>query len=108
MVPPTSINYDVSLEQHFKGTDMSFKLTPFLRQTQDQIQNFFLDQKTGFVSGLNVGSQRSQGLEFLFQKGNFSKNGFAGQLSFAYTDSYITYGSLASGAYGTSIIAATN
>ena len=76
---------------------MSFKLTPFLRQTQNQIQQFFLDQKTAFVSGLNVGSQRSQGLEFLFQKGDFSKNGFAGQLSFAYTDSYIKYGTLASG-----------
>ena len=38
IAPPTSINYDISWEHHFKGTDMSFKLTPFLRQTQDQIQ----------------------------------------------------------------------
>jgi hypothetical protein len=57
---------------------------------------------------LNVGSQRSQGLEFLFQKGDFSKNGFAGQLSFAYTDSYIKYGTLASGQYGTTVITGTN
>jgi hypothetical protein len=108
IVPPTSINYDISWEHQLKGTDMSFKLTPFLRQTQDQIQQFFLDQKTGFVSGLNVGSQRSQGLEFQFQKGDFSKNGFAGILSFAYTDSYIKYGTLASGAYGTTVITGTN
>ncbi len=108
IAPPTSINYDVSWEHQFRGTDMSFKLTPFLRQTQNQIQQFFLDQKTGFVSGLNVGSQRSQGLEFLFQKGDFSKNGFAGQLSFAYTDSYIKYGTLASGQYGTTVITGTN
>jgi hypothetical protein len=106
--PPTSINYDISWEHHFKGTDMSFKLTPFLRQTQDQIQNFYLDQKTGFVSGLNVGDQRSQGVEFQFQKGDFSRNGFAGVLSFAYTNSYIRYGSIASGLYGTSVIAGTN
>ncbi len=108
IAPPTSINYDISWEHQFKNTDMSMKLTPFLRQTQDQIQQFFLDQKTGFVSGLNVGSQRSQGLEFLFQKGDFSKNGFAGQLSFAYTDSYIKYGTLASGEFGTTVITGTN
>ncbi len=108
MVPPTSINYDISLEDHLKGTDISFKLTPFLRQTQDQIQNFFLNQKQGFVSGLNVGSQRSQGFEFELQKGDFSKNGFAGMLSFAYTDSYIHYGTLASGQYGTTVITGTN
>jgi hypothetical protein len=108
MVPPTSINYDVSFEHQFKGTDLSFKLTPFLRQTQDQIQNFFLNQKQGFVSGLNVGSQRSQGFEFEMQKGDFSRNGFAGLLSFAYTDSYIHYGTLASGAYGTTVITGTN
>ncbi|HEY1868062.1 MAG TPA: TonB-dependent receptor, partial [Candidatus Cybelea sp.] len=40
--PPTSINYDISWEHHFKNTDWSFKLTPFLRQTQNQIQQFFL------------------------------------------------------------------
>ena len=108
IAPPTSINYDISWEHQFQDTDMSMKLTPFLRQTQNQIQQFFLDQKTGFVSGLNVGSQRSQGLEFLFQKGDFSKNGFAGQLSFAYTDSYIKYGTLASGEFGTTVITGTN
>jgi hypothetical protein len=106
--PPTSINYDVSWEQHFKGTDISYKLTPFLRQTQGQVQEFYLDQKTGFVSGLNVGSQRSQGFEFQMTKGDFSKNGFAGQLSFAYTDSYIKYGSITSGLNGTTIISGSN
>ena len=108
IAPPTSINYDISWEHHFKGTEMSFKLTPFLRQTQNQIQNFFLDQKTGFVSGLNAGDQRSQGVEFQFQDGDFSRNGFAGQLSFAYTNSYIHYGSLPSGLYGTTVIGGTN
>ena len=108
VVPATSINYDISWEQHLKGTDISYKLTPYLRQTQDQIQEFYLDQKTGFVSGLNAGSQRSQGVEFQLTKGDFSKNGFAGQIAFAYTDSYIKYGTLASGAYGTTVITGTN
>jgi hypothetical protein len=108
VAPSTSLNYDVSWEHVFKGTDMSFKMTPFLRQTQNQIQNFFLDQKTAFISGLNVGDQRSQGVEFQFQKGDFSRNGFAGQLAFTYTNSYIHYGTLPSGAYGTTVITGTN
>ena len=108
ILPATSLNYDVSWESHLKGTDWSFKLTPFLRQTQNQNQLFYLDQKTGFVSGLDVGSQRSQGLEFMVQKGDFSRNGISGQLSFAYTNSYINYGTLTSGAYGTSVLTTIN
>jgi hypothetical protein len=103
--PPTSINYDISLEQHLKGTDLSFKVTPFLRQTQNQVQNFFLNQATGFISGLNVGSQRSEGFEFQMQKGDFSRNGFSGLLSFAYTNSYVKYGTLPN---GTTIISPIN
>jgi hypothetical protein len=103
--PPTSLNYDVSLEHHFKGTDWSFKLTPFLRQTQNQVQNFYLNQATGFISGLNVGSQRSQGVEFQMQKGDFSRNGLSGLLSFAYTNSYTRYGTLSN---GTTIISPIN
>ena len=103
--PPTSLNYDLSLEHHFKGTDWSFKLTPFLRQTQNQVQNFYLNQATGFISGLNVGSQRSQGVEFQLQKGDFSRNGLSGLLSFAYTNSYTRYGTLSN---GTTIISPIN
>jgi hypothetical protein len=89
--PPTSNNYDFSLEHQFKG-DTAVKLTPFLRKTQDQIQQFFLDQKTNFVSGLNVGRQTSQGFELEVDKGDFSRNGIAARLSFTYTNSYIQYG----------------
>ncbi len=103
--PPTSTNVDLSLEKHIHGTDMSFKLTPFLRHTQDQIQNFYLNQATGFISGLNVGSQSSRGLEFQFQKGDFSRNGLSALLSFAYTYSTIKYGTLSN---GTTIISPLN
>jgi hypothetical protein len=92
ILPQTSLNYDVSWESHLKGTDWSFKVTPFLRQTQDQIQEFFLNVKEGFVSGLNAGDQRSQGVELQVQKGDFTRDGLSGLLSFAYTNSYITYG----------------
>jgi len=94
--PPVSNNYDFSLEHQFSG-DVSIKLTPFLRKTQDQIQQFYLDQKTGFVSGLNVGKQTSQGFEFELDKGDFSRNGLSGKLSFAYTNSYINYTNLPNG-----------
>jgi outer membrane receptor protein involved in Fe transport len=94
--PEVSNNYDFSLEHQFKG-DTSMKLTPFLRKTQDQIQQFYLDQKTGFVSGLNVGRQTSQGVELEVDKGDFSRNGLAARLSFTYTNSYINYTKLDNG-----------
>ncbi len=93
--PPTSNNYDFSWE-HQTG-DLSFKMTPFLRQTQDQIQNFFLNQKTGFVSGLNVGKQTSDGVEFEVTKGDFNHNGLSGLFSFTFTHSFIAYSPTSNG-----------
>lgn len=95
--PEVSNNYDFSYEHSF-GRDTSLKLTPFLRKTQDQIQQFFLDQKTNFVSGLNVGRQTSEGVELEIDKGDFSRNGLAARLSFTYTNSYINYTRLGTGA----------
>jgi hypothetical protein len=90
-VPPeVSNNYDFSFEHQFGG-DTAVKITPFLRKTQNQIQQFYLDQRTNFVSGLNVGRQTSQGVELELDKGDFSRNGFASRLSFTYTNSYINY-----------------
>jgi hypothetical protein len=88
--PEVSNNFDFSFEHQFKG-DTAVKITPFLRKTQDQIQQFYLDQKTSFVSGLNVGRQTSQGVELEIDKGDFSRNGLAGRFSFTYTNSYIQY-----------------
>ena len=89
--PDTSYNYDLSLEHHFKGSDVSFKLTPFYRATRDQLQNFFIDPQGGLESGLNVGNQVSEGVEFALSKGDFSRNGFAAQLAYTYTHSTIKY-----------------
>lgn len=94
--PQISNNYDLSLEKQL-GRDVSFKFTPFFRKTQDQIQQFYLDQRTRFVSGLNVGRQTSKGVELELQKGDFARNGFAGTLSFTYTNSTIEYGLLPNG-----------
>jgi hypothetical protein len=97
VAPSVSYNSDLSIEHHFKGTDMSFKLTPFLRQTQDQIENFYINFVTGLTSGLNAGNQTSSGFEFQFDKGDFSRNGFSGQLSFAYTYATVKYNTLPNG-----------
>jgi outer membrane receptor protein involved in Fe transport len=95
--PEISNNYDLSWEHQFKGTDMSFKLTPFYRKTQNQIEQFYLNVQTNFVSGLNIGSQTNEGVEFQFQKGDFNRNGFSGLLSFTYTNAYVNYGTLPTG-----------
>jgi hypothetical protein len=94
--PAASNNYDFSIEQQFGG-EIAMKISPFLRTTQNQIQQFYLDQKTNFVSGLNVGKQTSEGVEFELDKGNFAEQGLTGRLTFTYTNSYITYEGLPNG-----------
>lgn len=89
--PDTSYNYDLSWEHRLRGTDWSFKLTPFFRATRDQLQNFYIDPQGGLESELNVGSQQSSGVEFALQKGDFSREGLSGQLAFTYTHSQIKY-----------------
>ena len=95
--PSVSYNTDFSYERHFKGTDMSVKITPFLRQTHDQIENFYLNIQQGFTSGLNAGQQTSRGFEFAFTKGSFDRDGFAAQLGFAYTYADLKFNQLPNG-----------
>ncbi|MGA8533486.1 MAG: TonB-dependent receptor [Candidatus Tumulicola sp.] len=97
VAPSISFNSDLSLEHHFKGTDMSFKLSPFLRETQAEVSNFYINYTTGLTSGLNAGYQTSRGFEFQFNKGDFNRNGLSGQLSFAYTYATFKYGTLQNG-----------
>ena len=105
VAPSVSYNSDFSIEHHFKGTDMSFKLTPFLRQTQNQVENFYINYVTGLTSGLNAGYQTSSGFEFQFDKGDFNRNGFSGQLSLAYTYATVRYSALPN---GTTVISPIN
>jgi hypothetical protein len=89
--PDTSYNYDMSWEHRLKGTDWSFKISPFYRSTRDQLQNFFIDPQGGLESGLNVGNQVTDGVEMAVQKGDFNRDGLSGQLAFTYTHSQIRY-----------------
>ncbi|MBV8117135.1 MAG: TonB-dependent receptor, partial [Candidatus Eremiobacteraeota bacterium] len=97
VAPSISFNSDLSYEQHFRGTDMSMKLSPFLRQTQAEVSNFYINYTTGLTSGLNAGYQTSRGFEFQFNKGDFNRNGLSGQLTFAYTYATFKYGTLPNG-----------
>jgi hypothetical protein len=94
--PSYSNNYDFSLEKHLKGTDVSFKLTPFYRSTQDQLANIPIGTQ-GVLDGLNVGSQRNYGVEFQLRKGEFDRNGFAGLLSYTFTRSRVHYNNFGTG-----------
>jgi hypothetical protein len=105
VAPSISYNSDFSIEHHINGTDMSLKLTPFLRQTQDQVENFYINPITELIGGLNAGYQTSRGFEFAFDKGDFSHDGFAGQLSFAYTYASVRYSTLQN---GTTVLSSIN
>jgi outer membrane receptor protein involved in Fe transport len=91
----SSNNFDFSLEKHLKGTDITFKLSPFYRLTSNEIVTVPLGP--GFVSGVNLGTQRSQGVEFQVSKGDPSRDGLAGSLSYTYTSAKLKYNSPPSG-----------
>ncbi len=95
--PDKAYNYDLSLEQHIPRTQLSFKLSPYYRRTQDQFNQSFLNVATGAVSGLNIGQQRSYGLELAMQNGDFGRDGLSERLSFTANRSRIRYTALASG-----------
>lgn len=94
--PSYSNNYDFSLEKHLKGTDYSFKFTPFYRNTQDQLQNVPIGSQ-GVLDGINTGRQRNYGLEFLLKKGDFGRDGLSYQLSYTFTHSRIHFNDFANG-----------
>ncbi len=72
----SSGQYDLSYEQHFRGTDMSLKLTPFYTWVSNWQQQTFIG--SNFATQIPVGVNRNEGVEFLFNKGDFSRNGFSG------------------------------
>ena len=91
LYPDTSNNYDLSLEQHLKGTNISYKITPFYRSTSNQVQFQSIDALGGTLAGLNVGTQKSYGLEFALQGGDFSRDGLAYLLSYTHTTNRINF-----------------
>jgi hypothetical protein len=94
--PSYANSYDLSLEHHFKGTDIAFKLTPFYRYTQNVLQSIPIGAQ-GIVDGINTGTGQSQGVEFELTKGDFSKNGLSFQLAYTFTHTITTFGDFLTG-----------
>jgi hypothetical protein len=94
--PSYSNNFDLSWEQHMKGTDYSFEITPFYRDTFDQLQNVPIGSQ-GVLDGINTGRQKNTGIELLFKKGDFGRDGWSYQLSYTYTHSRIQFDDFANG-----------
>jgi len=85
----SSAQYDLSWEQHLHGTDMSFKLTPYYTWVSNWQQQSFIG--AGFVTQVPVGVNRNYGVEFQFNKGDFTRNGLSGLFAFTYTNSKVQF-----------------
>jgi hypothetical protein len=85
----TSGQYDLSLERHIRGTDMSFKITPFYNLTNGYQEQSFIGP--GYVTQVPVGQFKSMGVEGAFTKGDFSRNGLSGQIAITYTKAQVQF-----------------
>ena len=88
--PQLSNSYDLSLEKHLRGTDISFRLTPFYREDFDELENIPIGYN-GDTTAVNGGLTRAYGVEFALMKGDFARNGLSYQFSYTYTDSLSRY-----------------
>ncbi|HEV3086537.1 MAG TPA: TonB-dependent receptor [Candidatus Elarobacter sp.] len=85
IIPEVSFNTDFSWEHQVKGTDISSRITPFYRKTQNEFATVLVDQKTNFVAFVNGQNRTASGFELAVNKGDFARDGIAGQLSYTYT-----------------------
>ncbi|MDB5072198.1 MAG: hypothetical protein JWM87_3309 [Candidatus Eremiobacteraeota bacterium] len=85
VVPEISFNTDFSWEHQVRGTDLSTRITPFLRKTSDEFATVLVDPKTNFVANVNGQNRTASGVELAIQKGDFARDGFAGSLAYTYT-----------------------
>jgi hypothetical protein len=82
-----SNNYDFSLEHHFRGTDVSMKVTPFYRWATNQLYETVNLPSLNISPSFNSGTQRVGGIELELTKGDFERDGFSGVFSYTYTNS---------------------
>jgi hypothetical protein len=90
-----SLNYDFSFEHRFHNTDITMKLSPFYRDTHNEVVSVVLGPN--FASGINVGHQHSFGVEFQIAKGDPTRDGLSGALSYTYTRALLHYGTIGNG-----------
>ncbi|HEY8313596.1 MAG TPA: TonB-dependent receptor [Candidatus Baltobacteraceae bacterium] len=105
VVPEVSYNADFSWEHQIRDSDVSFKLTPFYRKTNDEFISILVNPKTNFVANVNGLNLTSSGVEFSVRKGDFNRNGLSAQLAYTYTHAIGHYKIFPTGA---SFVSASN
>ncbi|HEY0395516.1 MAG TPA: carboxypeptidase regulatory-like domain-containing protein [Candidatus Elarobacter sp.] len=96
--PEESYNVDASWEHQFGASDASFKLTPFLRQTKNELRSMPQDARSSnVVSAINVGRKSVKGLELALQRGDPSREGLYAALSYTYTFARVRFDTFANG-----------
>jgi hypothetical protein len=85
----SAAQYDLSLEHHLRGTNVSFKITPFYNMTTAYQEQSYIGPN--FVTQAPVGLFRSMGVEGSLQAGNFAANGFSGQVAVTFTNARVKY-----------------
>jgi hypothetical protein len=85
VIPEVSYNADFSWEHQVRGTDLSTRITPFYRRTQNEFATVLVDPKTNFVAFVNGQNRVASGFEFALNKGDFNRDGWSGQLAYTYT-----------------------
>ena len=96
--PDTASNFDLSFEKHIRGTSLSYKITPFYRQTHNQLQYLAINPLQGTLAGLNIGTQINDGVELSLQGGDLNRDGLAFLFSYTHTDSKVKYAAVSNGA----------
>lgn len=95
--PDTSDNFDLSLEQNLPKANISFKVTPFYRSTNNQLQYLSISALGGTEAGVNVGSLSTKGVELGVQSRDFADQGLSWRLTYTYTNASIKYKPVSNG-----------
>ena len=90
--PDTSDNFDLSLEKHVKGTQLSYKVTPFYRNTSNQLQFQAInavqrDRSPGSTSARRNRTAPSSRCSTAIS----TRNGLSGLLSYTHTENRIRF-----------------
>ncbi|MBV8072706.1 MAG: TonB-dependent receptor, partial [Acidobacteriaceae bacterium] len=91
LLPDQSTNFDLSWEHHFSGTQLSMKITPYWRSTENQVQQTIVNALSELFADFNTGHLVSTGVEFALNGGSFAHNGLAFQFAYTYNNSHISY-----------------
>ncbi|MEA2721070.1 MAG: TonB dependent receptor, partial [Candidatus Eremiobacteraeota bacterium] len=95
--PEESYTADMSWEHQVRGSDLSWKISPFFRQSKNELTTLQLDPITNFSSSLNAGTKFVKGVELAVRKGSLDRDGWYAQLAYTYTNANITFKPLPNG-----------